>query len=71
MVVPRSSVVADAFVHKPMARRTQGDQVHLRIVTGVTAKFSVMNLQVSHAAARLTAKAIPAQDILAESAIRL
>jgi hypothetical protein len=60
LIVPRSSIVPDAFVHKPMARRTQCDQVQLRIVTGVTAKFSVMNLQVLHAAARLTAKAIPA-----------
>jgi hypothetical protein len=58
LIVPRSSIVPDAFVHKPMARRTQGDQVQLRIVTGVTAKFLVMNLQVLHAAARLTAKAI-------------
>jgi hypothetical protein len=60
VVVQRSSIIPDAFVHKPVARRTQGDQVQLRIVTGVTSKFSVMNLQVLHAAARLTPKAIPA-----------
>ena len=57
----RSSIARDGFVHK----------VQLRIVTGVTAKFSVMGLQVLHTAARLTAKAIAAQDILAESAVRL
>jgi hypothetical protein len=45
LIVPRSSIVLNAFVHKPMARRTQGNQVQLRIVTGVTAKFSVMNLR--------------------------
>jgi hypothetical protein len=26
LIVPRSSIVPDAFVHKPMGRRTQGDQ---------------------------------------------
>jgi hypothetical protein len=51
VVVQRSSIVPDAFVRKPVARRTQGDQVQLRIVTGVTAKFSVMDLQVLHTAA--------------------
>jgi hypothetical protein len=71
VVVQRSSIVPDAFVHKPVARRTEGDYAQLRIVTGVTAKVSVMNRQVLHAAARLTAKSIRAQDILAESAVRL
>jgi len=71
VVAQRFSIVPDAFVHKPVARRTQSDQVQLGIVTGVTTKCAVMNLQVLHAAARLTAKAIPAQDILAESAVRL
>ena len=60
VVVQHLSIAPDAFAHKPVARRTQSDQVQLRIVTGVTAKFSVMNLQVLHVAARLTAKAIPA-----------
>ena len=35
VVVQSSSIVEDTFVHKPVARRTQGDQVQLRIVTGV------------------------------------
>lgn len=45
-------------MHFRMTSRAQRDEVQLRIVSGVAAKLSVMNLQVRHGTARLTSPAI-------------
>ena len=53
-----------------MTVRTKCDQVVLRIVTGLTAKLFVMDLQVRHGAARLTPPAIAPQHLLLQSLVR-
>ena len=53
-----------------VAVAAQGDQVLLRIIPGLTAKFRVMNLQVLQAAARLTSPSIPSQDFSPELLIQ-
>jgi len=49
-----------------VAVAAQRDQVLLRIIPGLTAKFLVMNLEVLQAPARLTSPSIPLQDFSAK-----
>ena len=46
-----------------VAVAAQRDQVLLRIIPGLTAKFPVMNLEVLQAPAGLTSPSIPLQDL--------
>ena len=46
------------------------DQVRFGVISEMTPKFFVVNLQVRHRAAGLTAPAIATQDLLPEALIR-
>jgi hypothetical protein len=47
-----------------MARGAEGDQVLFGILAGVTAELFVMDFEIRHCAARLTAPAIATQHLL-------
>jgi hypothetical protein len=47
-----------------MAPRTERNQILFGVLAGVTAEFFVVNLQIRHRAAGLTAPAIATQDLL-------
>ena len=51
---------ASAPVHARVACVTKGDQILSRIITGMTAKHPVMNLEIGHCAARLASPTIAA-----------
>src|ERR1019366_7460825 len=53
-----------------VAVAAQRDQVLLRIIPGLTAKFFVMNLQVLQAPAGLTSPSIPLQDFSTKLLVR-
>jgi len=42
----------------------EGDQIQIRVIPGVTAKFLVMNFKVRHRTTGLTSPAIASQDSL-------
>jgi hypothetical protein len=49
-----------------VAPATQRNQVLLRIITGLAAKFLVMNLQIGHRAAGLASPSIATEYLVAE-----
>ena len=57
-------------MYSSVALCAERDQVLFRVVAGVAAKLFVVNLQIRHRAARLTAPAIAAQHLLLKILIR-
>jgi hypothetical protein len=58
-------------MHCCMAGIAQRDQVLLRVITRVAAKFFVMNLEIRHRAARLASPAVAAEYLVAELFVKL
>jgi hypothetical protein len=58
-------------MHHGMASRAQRDQVFLRVVATLAAKFLVVNLKVRPGSARLTSPTVAAQHVLSESFVQL
>jgi hypothetical protein len=63
--------VSPAMMRKRMASGTQSDQVFFEIISALTAKLLVMNLQIRFASAALTSPAITAPHLLPQSFVQL
>jgi hypothetical protein len=64
LFVLRVGVEVGHTVRLSVATCTEGDQVLFGIVAGMTAKFFMVDFQVRHCTARLTAPAVAAQNLL-------
>jgi hypothetical protein len=60
-----------AVMHCSVTCRTKRNQVLLRIVAGLAAKFFVMNLEIRHRAARLASPAVATEHLVAKLFVRL
>jgi hypothetical protein len=56
-------------MHSGVAYGTKRDQVLLRIIARVTAKFLVVNLKIGHCATRLASPAVAMQHLLAQTVV--
>ena len=62
--------IISALMYTRVARGTKCDQVLFGVAAGMAAKLPVMDLQVRHPAARLTAPAVPTQNLLTQLLVR-
>jgi len=62
--------IISALMCTRVACGAERDQVFLGVAAGMAAKLPVMDLQVRHPAARLTAAAIPTQHLLPQLLVR-
>jgi hypothetical protein len=68
--VSRATRHSSAEMCISVARNAKGNKVLLRIIAGVAAKLFVMDLQVRHRAARLTAPAVTTPNLSAQIVVR-
>jgi hypothetical protein len=68
--VRRAGEHSSAVMRSGMAYRTKRNQVLLSVVTGLTAEFLVVDLEVGHRAASLASPTIPPEYLVAELFVR-